>query len=202
MKLSDYNQMQTLYDRQCSSPIPEKEEIVCVSPNNQQLYANYHHNLHSNLNCSINNGMPHLSGDTANDLKEPNSNMLSIFILHSSQDFYISACLDETLIDNYLLTSIVKNNNFKPKTLHKIKLDVLFSSNITIRNGVGGAILPSSGASPSYSKSCANSDISKSSLATQRGQNAQYDNGKYDMNNYYNARSLADNNRHIECVEP
>ena len=60
--------------------------------------------------------------------------MISIFILHSSHDFYISACLDESLIDDHLLTSIVNNNNFKPKTIHKIKLDVVFSSNIMIRN--------------------------------------------------------------------
>ncbi len=60
--------------------------------------------------------------------------MISIFILHSSHDFYISACLDESLIDDHLLTSIVNNNNFRPKTIHKIKLDVVFSSNIMIRN--------------------------------------------------------------------
>ena len=60
--------------------------------------------------------------------------MISIFILHSSHDFYISACLDESLIDEQLLTTIINNNNFKPKTIHKIKLDVVFSSSIMIRN--------------------------------------------------------------------
>jgi hypothetical protein len=60
--------------------------------------------------------------------------MVSIFILHSSHDFYISACLDETLIDTHLLHTVINNSTFKPKTLHKIKLDVLFSSNIIIRN--------------------------------------------------------------------
>ena len=60
--------------------------------------------------------------------------MVSVFILHSSHDFYISACLDESLIDNHLLHTVINNQNFKPKTLHKIKLDVLFSSNIIIRN--------------------------------------------------------------------
>ena len=60
--------------------------------------------------------------------------MISIFILHSSQDFYISACLDESLIDDYLLNSVINNSKYKPKTLHKIKLDVLFSSSIIIRN--------------------------------------------------------------------
>ena len=60
--------------------------------------------------------------------------MVSIFILHSSHDFYISACLEESLIDDHLLNTMIKNPSFRPKTLHKIKLDVLFSSNIIIQN--------------------------------------------------------------------
>lgn len=62
------------------------------------------------------------------------SEMLSVFILHNSQDFYISACIDESLIESGLIKNIFKNKNFKPNVLQKVKLDVLFSSDIIIRN--------------------------------------------------------------------
>jgi hypothetical protein len=63
-----------------------------------------------------------------------NNNILSIFILHSSNDFYISACLDETLIDESLLNGTIKNLDYKPSALQSVKLDVVFASNIIIRN--------------------------------------------------------------------
>jgi hypothetical protein len=147
-----------------------------------------------------------VSNDMSNDLGDPNSNMLSIFILHSSQEFYISACLDETLVDNFFLTSIVKNTSFKPKTLHKIKLDVLFSSDITIRNSRHKIITPSSGDS-CYSKSSiiSNNDASKSTTGSQRSQNNPYEGNKYDKSNDYNSRQtqlrVQSDARHINEIK-
>lgn len=69
---------------------------------------------------------------------EDKEEMLSIFILHSSQDFYLSGCLDKSLLDSSLLKNIVKNPEFRPMSIQKIKLDVVFGADIVIRkdNGV------------------------------------------------------------------
>lgn len=60
--------------------------------------------------------------------------MLSIFILHSSHDFYVSGCMDETLLSESILKNCIKNSDFKPKSVQKIKLDVVFNSDIIIKN--------------------------------------------------------------------
>lgn len=62
------------------------------------------------------------------------NDVFSIFILHNSQDFYISACIDESLLDSNLVKNILKNKDFKPNALQKIKIDALFSSDIMISN--------------------------------------------------------------------
>ena len=220
------------YNRECSSPTQKEAEIICLSSQNQPYLAHQHNtpqlqqtnqpnllpvrhrddpslNINKQYNpASVNyiSDNQLVSNDMSNDLVDPNSNMLSIFILHSSQEFYISACLDETLIDNYFLTSIVKNTSFKPKTLHKIKLDVLFSSNITIRNSRHKITAPSSGDS-CFSKSSiiSNNDASKSLTGSQRSQNNPYENNKYDKSNDYNSRQsqlrVQSDARHINEIK-
>lgn len=59
--------------------------------------------------------------------------MLSIFILHSSHDFYLSGCLDKSLLDSSLLKNVIKNPEFKPKSVQKIRLDVVFGADIVIK---------------------------------------------------------------------
>ncbi|CAF0780388.1 unnamed protein product [Brachionus calyciflorus] len=59
--------------------------------------------------------------------------MLSIFILHSSHDFYVSGCLDKSLLEENVLKNVLKNPEFKPKNVQKIKLDVVFGTDISIK---------------------------------------------------------------------
>ena len=82
-------------------------------------------------NTKINNESSHQANEIANI---NNAAMLSIFIMHNSHDFYLSACIDESLIEENLLRNILKNKDFKPNALQKIKLDVSFASNIVIQN--------------------------------------------------------------------
>lgn len=85
--------------------------------------------------------IPFLQSDTSvNDSSSTSkytlfpTNFLSIFILHSSQDFYISASIDSSLLEKNFLNNIIKNEKYKPVSLHKIKLDVAFLPNMTIIN--------------------------------------------------------------------
>ncbi len=63
-----------------------------------------------------------------------NNNLLPVFILNKLNDFYVSACIDESLIDKEMLQNIFNNKMYKPNLLQKIKLDVLFSSDIVVQS--------------------------------------------------------------------
>jgi hypothetical protein len=65
--------------------------------------------------------------------KIDDSKMLSVFILHSSQDYYVSACLDESLIESSRIKSILNNSNLKPSALQRVKIDILVTNDCTIK---------------------------------------------------------------------
>ncbi|RNA27919.1 hypothetical protein BpHYR1_028651 [Brachionus plicatilis] len=68
---------------------------------------------------------------------EDQDQMVSIFILHSSHDFYLSGCLDKSLLDASLLKNVITNVEFKPRSVQKIKLDVVFGADIVIKRDHG-----------------------------------------------------------------
>jgi hypothetical protein len=72
--------------------------------------------------------LPSIQEDKIDDPK-----MLSVFILHSSQDYYVSACIDESLIESNKIKSILNNNQLKPNALQKVKIDLLVTNDCIIK---------------------------------------------------------------------
>ncbi len=113
---------------------PSKNEMITSSCSNNVLS----HSKQTEFSCYQNIldkcNISKLNNETSNAKEIAKNTMLSIFIMHNSHDFYLSACIDESLIEENLLCNILKNKEFKPNALQKIKLDVSFASNIVIQN--------------------------------------------------------------------
>lgn len=68
----------------------------------------------------------------SSDTLRTSGESLSIFILHASQDFYFGGLVDKSLINKSILNNFVCNRNYRPISLHKVKVDVDFNQEIIV----------------------------------------------------------------------
>ena len=69
--------------------------------------------------------------------------MLSIFIMHASQQFYLNAIVSPCLIDQNILNNTINNLNYKPKGIQTIKLDIAIDNVLDIVQNTQNHILNS-----------------------------------------------------------
>ena len=71
--------------------------------------------------------------DNNKDTTLDENNTVPIFLLHASQDYYLSATIDKSLIEDCFWENILKKDNLNASTKHTVKIDVVHPSNYVIK---------------------------------------------------------------------